>query len=113
MSNMRRLFKMFIIAAIFASAGLFAYKAEGPRELHAPTAEMTNVTDNHHSVAARAHAAVHYPASLVPLLLSAVIAVISPSIIRFVPPLFLHAFIPQKMKHLFLMPVKFTSTFVN
>lgn len=106
-----RLFKLLIISALLLSAALFAYKAEGPAHLHAHS-ELTNVTDNHFGMAGRHHAAVKTPCYFDHFLLATVLSLLFINVVRTVPLSILRAFIPQKLKDLFLMPVKYTSTYV-
>lgn len=107
-----RLFKLLIISALLLSAALFAYKAEGPADLHANSAELTNVTDNHFGMVGRHHASVKTPCYFEHFLLATVLSLLFVSVVRTVPLSILRAFIPQKLKDLFLMPVKYTSTYV-
>ncbi|MFX3632405.1 MAG: hypothetical protein ACE3L7_09555 [Candidatus Pristimantibacillus sp.] len=106
-----RLFKLLIISALMLSATLFAYKAEGPADLHAH-AEITNVTDNHFGTASRHHAAVKTPCFFEHFLLATVLSLLFISAVRTIPLSILRAFIPQKLKDLFLMPVKYTSNYL-
>lgn len=105
-------FKIIMISALLLSAALFSYKAEGPHELHGKSTELSHITENHYNVASRHQLTIKPPSPVTLFMEMAALYIVAMSYIRTIHISFLRTFIPQKLKDLFLMPVKFTSIYV-
>ena len=108
-----QLFKLFIISALLLSAALFSYKAEGPQELHNEATVIAGIAESHVHVKSRHHTVVKILTFTDKLLETIVVTTLAASLIRTIPLSIIRAFIPQKIKDLFLMPVKFTSNYIH
>ncbi|MGG4142407.1 hypothetical protein ABEW34_04680 [Paenibacillus algorifonticola] len=113
LARQSRLVKGLIILALLCTAILFAYQAEDLPELKSPSDQLTIAAGDHHGVAIRYQSGILKQLFQMTLIgITIVLGMLVCRKQRLIPLSIRRAFIPQQIKDLFLMPVKFTGSFI-
>lgn len=100
-----------IAAALLVSALFFSYLATDKTHFQHAASEMESGSDVHYAIPGKHLPAQKWIASVIPAVIAVLLFRLRPKRLPAVPMAILRAFIPQRLKALFLMPIKLTSIY--